>query len=155
MCPWRSDGIFYILHFLSFNVSVQPPSFFDYVRDGSVLHDHLGGLVHGLEYLVVAIDIVGCIILLIGAARFGIGFVRAELSGDAIARVKGVNRERVELGRYILAGLELLIVSDIVHTALSLAMADLVFLGLLVIIRSLISYFLDRELAQVKKELAE
>ncbi len=33
-------------------------------------------------------------------------------------------------------------------------MADLVFLGLLVIICSLISYFLDRELAQVKKELS-
>lgn len=132
-----------------------PTAFFDYVRDGSILHEQLSWLVHGLEYLVVAIDILGCIILLIGAARFGIGFVRAEFSSDAEKRVKGVNMERVELGRYILAGLELLIVSDIVHTALSLAMADLVFLGLLVIIRSLISYFLDRELEQVKKELAE
>ncbi|CTQ49612.1 DUF1622 domain-containing protein [Jannaschia donghaensis] len=132
-----------------------PTSFFDYVREGSVLHDQLAWLVHGLEYLVVAIDIFGCVILLIGATRFAVGFVRAELSTDAKTRVKGVNMERVELGRYILAGLELLIVSDIIHTALSLAMADLVFLGLLVIIRSLISYFLDRELEQVKKELAE
>ncbi|SFJ29467.1 DUF1622 domain-containing protein [Jannaschia pohangensis] len=133
----------------------QTASFFDYVRDGSVLHDQLGWFVHAMEYLVVAIDIVSCVILLIGVGRFISGFLRAELSGDAKARVRGVNSERVELGRYILAGLELFIVSDILHTALSLAMADLVFLGLLVIIRSLISYFLDRELEQVKKELAE
>ncbi|CTQ33555.1 DUF1622 domain-containing protein [Jannaschia rubra] len=131
------------------------PTFLGYVREGSVLHEELGWLVHGLEYLVVAIDIVGCLILLLGAARFVIGFLRAEVAREAKARVRGVNAERVELGRYILAGLELLIVSDIVHTALSLAMADLVFLGLLVIIRSLISFFLDRELEQVKKELME
>ena len=52
----------------------------------------------------------------------------------------------MELGRYILAALELLIVSDIIHTALSLELADLVFLGLLVLIRSVISFFLDREM---------
>lgn len=134
---------------------MEPTSFFDYAREASVLHAELLWLVHALEYLVVAIDIAGCVILLIGSARFVWGFLRAELSRDAKARVRGVNMERVELGRYILAGLELLIVSDIIHTALSLAMADLIFLGLLVVIRSLISYFLDRELEQVKKELAE
>ena len=83
------------------------------------------------------------------------GVARAEVSGDEGVRLRGTNRERVELGRYILAGLELLIVSDIIHTALSLALADLVFLGLLVLIRSLISFFLDRELGSLKGELGE
>jgi len=72
-----------------------------------------------------------------------------------VDRVRETNRERVELGRYILASLELFIVSDIIHTALSLAFADLLFLGLLVVIRSVISYFLDRELDQLRKELGE
>ena len=74
---------------------------------------------------------------------------------DGLARVQRTNRRRVELGRYILASLELFIVSDIIHTALSLAFADILFLGLLVVIRSLTSYFLDRELDQLKKELGE
>ncbi|WP_371157776.1 DUF1622 domain-containing protein [Jannaschia sp. 2305UL9-9] len=130
-----------------------PTRFLDYVREDSILHGQVDWIVHGMEWAATAIDIFGCIILLIGAARFVWGFLRAEISREAQARVRGVNAERVELGRYILAGLELLIVSDIIHTALSLAMADLVFLGLLVIIRSLISYFLDRELAEVKREL--
>ena len=38
---------------------------------------------------------------------------------------------------------------------MSLALSDLVFLGLLVVIRSIIFFFLDRELAQIKKELKE
>ena len=132
-----------------------PIRFLDYVREDSVLHGHVDWLVHAMEYAAAAIDIFACLVLLIGGLRFVIGFLRAEISRDEERRVKGVNMERVELGRYILAGLELLIVSDIIHTALSLAMADLVFLGLLVVIRSLISFFLDRELAEVKAELRE
>ncbi|MGB3688188.1 MAG: DUF1622 domain-containing protein [Jannaschia helgolandensis] len=128
-------------------------SFFDYVREDAILQDEIYWLVYVLEWAATAIDIFASLILLLGAIRFIWGFVKAEFSRDADTRVKGVNRERVELGRYILAGLELLIVSDIILTALSLAMADLVFLGLLVVIRSLVSFFLDRELEQVKKEL--
>jgi uncharacterized membrane protein len=44
-------------------------------------------------------------------------------------------------------------VSDVIHTALSLRFSDLLFLLLLVVIRSITSYFLDRELAQIKKDL--
>ena len=55
----------------------------------------------------------------------------------------------MELGRYILSALELLIVSDIIHTALSLALADLLFLGILVLIRSMISFFLNREIREI------
>jgi uncharacterized membrane protein len=73
---------------------------------------------------------------------------------DSNERARVINIERVELGRYILAGLELLIVSDIIHTALSLEFINLVYLALLVLIRSAISYFLDRELAESRKDLA-
>ena len=132
-----------------------PVRFLDFVREPSILHDQAHVVVEVLEYAAAAIDLIACLILFIGGARFIWGFARAEVSRDEMRRMRGINAERVELGRYILAGLELLIVSDIIHTALSLAMVDLVFLGLLVVIRSLISFFLDRELAEVKKELRE
>ena len=131
-------------------------AFLDYAREGGVLFGHLHWIVEVLEWIAAAIDILAIVVLIIGGVRFVAGFVRAELSfGDDLKRVRGINQERVELGRYILAGLELLIVSDIIHTALSLAMADLVFLVILVVVRSLISFFLDRELAEVKRELRE
>jgi uncharacterized membrane protein len=120
-----------------------------------VLHREFGWLVSGLEYVSACIDLFSILLLLIGAARFILGVSRAELANDETQRLRGTNRERIELGRYILAGLELLIVSDIIHTSLSLALADLLFLGVLVLIRSLISYFLDRELGALRAELTE
>ncbi len=119
----------------------------------SILHEHFAGLVTFLEWVSAGIDVVSILIMLIGSARFVAGFVAAEVNRDGPERVRRINRERVELGRYILAGLELFIVSDIIHTALSLALYDLLFLGLLVLIRAVISYFLDREIRQIREEL--
>lgn len=129
--------------------------FFEYVRDEGLLHGELAWLVGGIEVTATIIDLVAIAVLLIGAARFLVGFLKAELGPGEDERKKGVNAERVELGRYILAGLEILIVSDIIYTAVSLAMADLVFLGILVVIRSVISFFLERELETVRREMGE
>ena len=117
-----------------------------------VLHSDLQGLVLVLEWIAAAIAILAIVVMLIGTARFLAGFVRAETLRAEANRARIINRERVELGRYILSGLELFIVSDIIHTALSLALGDLLFLGLLVAIRSAISYFLDREISGIKDD---
>jgi uncharacterized membrane protein len=125
----------------------------DIARAPGFMHDELAGVAHALEWVSDGIDIVSIVIMLIGAARFMLGIAAAELRGDALLRVRGIDRHRMELGRYILAGLELLIVSDIIHTALSLALGDLLFLGLLVLIRATVSFFLDREIRQIQEEL--
>ena len=117
------------------------------------LQGELARLAHGLEWVISGIDLASIAIMLIGSLRFVVGFVKAETSGDADLRVKRIDRERMELGRYILSALELLIVSDIIHTALSLALADLLILGLLVLIRSAISFFLDREIREIRDEI--
>lgn len=121
----------------------------------TVLHAHFGWLVGLLEWAAAAIDIFAIALLLIGAARFAVGVIEAEVSRDPAERVRRLAQRRIQLGRYILAGLEIFIVSDIIHTALSLRFSDLLFLGLLVVIRSVISFFLDRELEQLKKELTD
>ena len=121
--------------------------------EGGVLHHFLPWLIEGFEILAAVIDIAAILLLLIGATRFIAGVTMAEIGQKGPERVRRTNRERIELGRYILAGLELFIVSDVIHTAISLRFADLLFLLLLVIIRSITSFFLDRELEQLKKEL--
>lgn len=115
-------------------------------RGPGILHERLPQLVAALEWMTAALDLAAIVVMAIGAARFLIGFGAAEVRRPAAARLGGLDEERAALGRYILAGLEVMIVSDIVHTALSLALEDLVFLGVLVLIRSAISFFLDREL---------
>tara|TARA_R110000796_G_scaffold39259_6_gene98082 strand:+ start:817 stop:1239 length:423 start_codon:yes stop_codon:yes gene_type:complete len=121
--------------------------------EGGLLHESFGWLVDLLEAAAALIDLFAIVILLIGAGRFIIGVIVAELVRRGPERVRKTDRERIELGRYILAGLDLFIVSDVIHTALSLRFVDLMFLLLLVIIRSITSYFLDRELEQIKQEL--
>ncbi len=118
-----------------------------------VLQGELSRVAHGLEWVISGIDLASIAIMLIGSLRFIVGFVQAEASGDAELRVRRIDRERMALGRYILSALELLIVSDIIHTALSLALADLLILGLLVLIRSAISFFLDREIREIRDEM--
>ncbi|MCZ4366915.1 MULTISPECIES: DUF1622 domain-containing protein [Sulfitobacter] len=123
--------------------------------EGGVLHHFLPWLIEGFEIMAAVIDIAAILLLLIGAARFLTGVTIAEIAKKGAERVRRTNRERIELGRYILAGLELFIVSDVIHTAISLRFADLLFLLMLVIIRSITSFFLDRELEQLKKELGD
>jgi uncharacterized membrane protein len=124
----------------------------DIEQTEGILHRDLATLAHLLEWASAIVVVLAIAVMLIGAVRFMIGFISAEVRRVETARATIINRERVELGRYILSGLELLIVSDIIHTALSLRLSDLVFLGLLVLIRSLISYFLDREISEIKKD---
>jgi len=113
----------------------------------SLLHREFPGLVAGLDWVAAGIDLCAIAVMLIGVLHFVRAFVIAEGSGPV--RGRGIDSARIELGRYILAGLEVFIVSDIIHTALSLRMNDLIFLGLLVLIRSAISYFLEREIREL------
>ena len=128
-------------------------SVLDLETSEGVLHGEFAWLVAILEWVSAIIELAAIALLVIGAARFIAGVAVAELRRAGPERVRKTNRERIELGRYILAGLELFIVADIIRTALSLAFSDLLFLGLLVVIRSIISYFLDRELKELRKEL--
>lgn len=114
----------------------------------SLLHADFPSLVEGLSWVEAGIDLFAITVMLIGVLRFVADFLRAETAGPG--RIAAIDESRIELGRYILAGLELFIVSDIIETALSLQLLDLVFLGLLVAIRSAISYFLEREVTNIR-----
>lgn len=130
-------------------------SLFGHRASEGVLHEHFDWLIQGLEWVSAFIELAAMALLIIGSVRFIAGVAVAEVARSGPERVRKTNRERIELGRYILAGLEVFIVADIIRTAMSLAFADLLFLGLLVVIRSVISYFLDRELKELKHELGE
>ncbi len=130
-------------------------SVLDFRASEGVLHGQFGWLIDALEWVSAIIEMAAIALLVLGAMRFIIGVAAAEVARSGTERVQQTNRERIQLGRYILAGLELFIVADIIRTALSLAFVDLLFLGLLVVIRSLISFFLDRELKELRKELAD
>lgn len=111
----------------------------------SLLNAHLPGLVDVLDWVGAGIDLLAIAVMLLGVGRFLFDFAGALSAAEG--QGAAIDRARVGLGRYILTGLELLIVSDIMATALSMQLADLLFLGVLVAIRSVVSFFLEREIA--------
>lgn len=59
---------------------------------------------------------------------------------------------RLELGTYILLGIEFMIASEIIHTVISREIDDLIFVAALVAIRTAISFFLGKELAATRHD---
>jgi uncharacterized membrane protein len=109
---------------------------------------------HIFEFLEIFADIVGIIILLIGFIKGVIMFLRLEYD-----RLKG-KRDYEELfalrnilGTYIIISLDFLIVSDIIHSVISPETKELINLGIIVVLRTSIGFFLGKELHELRKEL--
>lgn len=64
----------------------------------------------------------------------------------------GIDHVRVGLGHYLLLALEFLIAKDIIITIFDRSLEDVASLGGLIVIRVILSYFLDRELKEIKKK---
>jgi len=117
--------------------------------------EYLHAAGEAVEWLAVAIDVFGICLLLIGAAKFASNAVRIEFDKvRGLACARRIRANRIELGGYILAALEFMIVSDILHSVVSRKLEDLYFLAMLVVIRIGISYFLGRELKEIHEEAA-
>ena len=108
-------------------------------------------LIKFFEFAAQVIDVIGIIIVLIGAIKFVVHAVTIEfkrLKGTACALE--LRHLRLQLGSYIVLSIEFLIVSDIINTVLTKTMEDLYYLIGLIIARTAISYFLGRELNEIE-----
>jgi uncharacterized membrane protein len=101
-----------------------------------------------LNIIAQTVAYVGAAIIVWGALLGTVGFVRAELARlrgrpDAVAN----EAVRVRFGSYLLLGLEFLIAADIMQTVFKPTLTDVAILGGIVVIRTVISYFLNRDIA--------
>jgi uncharacterized membrane protein len=104
-----------------------------------------------LEMIAFAIDLVGIAILIFAALKFIAHFVGFEIKRlHGLECVEGIRNLRLQLGSYILLSLEFIIISDIIQSAISRNLDDILSLGVIVIIRVALSFFLGRELNEVK-----
>ena len=101
-----------------------------------------------LHYISVTIGIIGIAIIIWGIILMFVRLVRLEISRlnkNSIFRDREALRH--QLGSYLLLGLEFLIAADIIGTVIHPTLNDMAVLGSIVIIRTIISYFLDKEVA--------
>ena len=102
-----------------------------------------------LEYIALGIGSAGAAIVLWGAIIALVKLIKLEYSrtkNQPICRKRETLRHH--LGSYILLGLEFLIAADVVHSLIKPTLAEIAILGGIVTIRTVLSFFLTRELAE-------
>ena len=110
---------------------------------------HLGFL----EWLVIGVDLVAVAVMGLGFVMALFKFAPTIVQGPSEA-IQEIQMIRCNLGTYLVFALELMIVSDLIQSVLSHKLEDLYFLGALVAIRTLITYFLNKEIQELTHEQA-
>jgi len=107
-------------------------------------------LINILEYISLGIGAVGIFIVLWGVILGFIEFLRAQAAFFSKGK-KSVPLEkiRIDLGRYLLLGLEFLIAADIIRTIVKPSLEEVVVLVAIVAIRTVISFFLNKEIERL------
>ena len=96
------------------------------------------------------LNIIGALIILFGVVISLVEFLRKEIFAreDLIKLNETI---RIRLGSYLVLGLELFIAGDIVKTIITPTWESLGMLGAIVVIRTILSYFLTKDLKGVVK----
>lgn len=109
-----------------------------------------------LEFISKVIDIAAIIIMLWGTLLTIIKTIIIEFK-NLSTNNQVIQREsvRIYLGSYILLGLEIFIVSDIIDIIVKPTLEDLTILIVIVLVRTVISFFLEREMRSATNEIKE
>lgn len=104
-----------------------------------------------LETLIFILDSFSILVIVWGVVLAFISFLKLEITSKSrIETVDKISIVKNHLGTYILLGLEILIGADIIETILNPSFQDILILATIVIIRTVISYFLNKEIESNK-----
>jgi uncharacterized membrane protein len=109
-----------------------------------------------LELVIVAIEVMSVVILLWGIimAIKGFFFLLPPFKKKFMIR-HPILLIKIELGRYILLGLEVLIAADIIKSIIDPTWQSILILASVVVIRTFMAYFLNHEISEVDEKIVE
>lgn len=109
---------------------------------------------HVLEGAIWVINAVSIIVLLWGVVLTVKDFIISEIkSKNRVEAVQKITVVKNCLGTYILLSLEILICADIIESILNPTFHDIIVLASIVVIRTVISFFLNKEIESNKDHL--
>lgn len=109
-----------------------------------------------LHYIKIVIEIIAVIIILWGTIISLVSFTKSELTNkNKLEKMKKAENIRGFLATYILLGLELFIVADIIQIIISPTTDDLIILVVVVVVRTLMSYFLEKDYRSTLSEISK
>lgn len=100
-------------------------------------------------YFAAGAEIAAALVIGLAILRGILSYIRLLFSRSA---VEGTATEgiRLRLGRVLALGLEFTVASDILRTAVAPTRQDILNLGAIVLLRTLLNYFLEREIEQAE-----
>ena len=107
-----------------------------------------------MEFLTLVVDGVGFAILTFTVIKFVIRYVAFELQrvrGHDCARI--FQDIRVEFLSHVILAIDFMVVSDVIHSGLEPSRESLITLGIFVLIRSVLAFFLGLDLKDAINEL--
>jgi uncharacterized membrane protein len=103
-----------------------------------------------VDLMVRLIEACGAVVIMIGAVvaitKFAVALVRRDI--DQFSSV------RLSLARFLVLGLEFQLAADVLRTAISPSFEEIGKLAAIAAIRTVLNYFLNREIAQEQREVA-
>lgn len=110
-------------------------------------------LIQFLNLLAIIISVISLLIVTYGALIAIISFLINELRRlNGTYTPTNIRKLRATFGTYLLLGLEFLIASDILKTVLEPTMNELIILGGIVVVRTILSVFLNKEIKELETE---
>jgi uncharacterized membrane protein len=104
-----------------------------------------------IESICFTLNVVGALITIWGTMIALFAFLRKELLKRAEA-VRLNDSIRIKLGSYLVLALEFFIAADIVRTIITPTWESVGILGVIVVIRTILSYFLTKDLKDFSKQ---
>ncbi len=102
------------------------------------------------EYVIQALEVVGVGIIIIGIAKMVVMFTICFVKHIQISHL--ITEIRIELSNYLILSLEVFIGRDIIETLLDPGLNDIIILVVLVVLRTLLAFFLNYEMTHVQKK---
>ncbi|MEO1771479.1 DUF1622 domain-containing protein [Candidatus Enterococcus ferrettii] len=127
----------------------------------NLTHELLLWMMPAFQIIVFLLNMVSIFIILWGAFTACLDFFKNlfQKKADQVGIALENNFIKAYLGSYVLLSLEVLIIADIIESIINPTFQDIIKLALIVIIRTVISYFLHREIdespmqAETKKRM--
>ena len=109
-------------------------------------------LADAVGVLVTIVEACGAAVIIIGAVW---AFARFVLVGLRERSAAGFVPVRLTLGRFLALGLEFQLASDVLRTAVAPSFRELGQLAAVAAIRTALNYFLSKEIAEERRQVAE
>lgn len=100
-----------------------------------------------LDLITKGISVSSILIIVYGTVVALIAIIRNEFSKNKYGNIRKI---RAEFGSYLLLGLEVLIGADIIKTIVEPSYEELIILAGIVIVRTVMSVFLNREIKELE-----